>query len=87
MGGVPRRHQRLGRGDHDLNKFIPELTGELPQPDGWDKVDAIHAVLDRFPVYKPIIAAVNGTCVAGGFEMLGSADIRARRVLRRACGG
>ena len=32
--------------------------------------------LHRFPVYKPIIAAVNGTCVAGGFEMLGSTDIR-----------
>jgi enoyl-CoA hydratase len=60
----------------DLKKFIPELTGELPQPDGWDKVDAIHAVLHRFPVYKPIVAAVNGTCVAGGFEMLSSTDIR-----------
>jgi enoyl-CoA hydratase len=60
----------------DLKKFIPELTGELPQPGGWDKVDAIHAVLHRFPVYKPIVAAVNGTCVAGGFEMLNSTDIR-----------
>jgi len=60
----------------DLKKFIPELTGELPQPEGWDKVDAIHAVLHRFPVYKPIVAAVNGTCVAGGFEMLTSTDIR-----------
>ena len=55
----------------DLKKFIPELTGDLPKPEGWDKDDAIHAVLHRFPVYKPIIAAVNGTCVAGGFEMLG----------------
>ncbi|EFG75592.1 MULTISPECIES: enoyl-CoA hydratase-related protein [Mycobacterium] len=27
-------------------------------------------------MYKPIIAAVNGTCVAGGFEMLSSTDIR-----------
>lgn len=60
----------------DLKKFIPELTGELPRPDGWDAADAIHAVLHRFPVYKPIIAAVNGTCVAGGFEMLGCTDIR-----------
>ncbi len=60
----------------DLKKFIPELTGDLPQPDGWDKNDAIHAVLHRFPVYKPIVAAVNGTCVAGGFEMLSSTDIR-----------
>ncbi|MGD1171525.1 enoyl-CoA hydratase/isomerase family protein [Mycobacterium seoulense] len=60
----------------DLKKFIPELTGDLPQPEGWNKDDAIHAVLHRFPVYKPIIAAVNGTCVAGGFEMLSSTDIR-----------
>jgi enoyl-CoA hydratase len=60
----------------DLKKFIPELTGDLPKPDGWDALDAIHAVLHRFAVYKPIIAAVNGTCVAGGFEMLGCTDIR-----------
>jgi enoyl-CoA hydratase len=60
----------------DLKRFIPELTGDLPRPDGWDALDAIHAVLHRFPVYKPIIAAVNGTCVAGGMEMLGSTDIR-----------
>lgn len=60
----------------DLKKFIPELTGDLPQPEGWNKDAAIHAVLHRFPVYKPIVAAVNGTCVAGGFEMLSSTDIR-----------
>jgi enoyl-CoA hydratase/carnithine racemase len=60
----------------DLKRFIPELTGDLPQPDGWDALDAVHAVLHRFPLYKPIIAAVNGVCVAGGVEMLGSTDIR-----------
>ncbi|GAB7144535.1 enoyl-CoA hydratase/isomerase family protein [Mycobacterium riyadhense] len=60
----------------DLKKFIPELTGVLPRPEGWNKTDAIHAVLHQFPVYKPIVAAVNGFCVAGGFEMLGSTDIR-----------
>jgi enoyl-CoA hydratase len=52
------------------------LTGDLPQPEGWNKSDAIHAVLHQFPIYKPIVAAVNGTCVAGGFEMLTSTDIR-----------
>ena len=53
----------------DLKKFIPELTGDLPKPEGWDALDAIHAVLHRFPVYKPIVAAVNGVCVAGGLEI------------------
>jgi enoyl-CoA hydratase len=60
----------------DLKSFIPELTGTLERPDGWDRMDALHAVLHRFPIYKPIIAAVNGVCVAGGMEMLGSTDIR-----------
>ncbi len=27
-------------------------------------------------LYKPIIAAINGTCVAGGMEMLGGTDLR-----------
>jgi enoyl-CoA hydratase len=60
----------------DLKQFIPELTGDLPSPEGWDRFDAMHAVLHRFPIYKPIVAAVNGVCVAGGMEMLGSTDIR-----------
>ena len=34
----------------------------------------LTAVLHRFPVYKPIVAAVNGTCVAG-HEMLTSTDV------------
>jgi len=60
----------------DLKKFVPELTGELPTPAGWNQDDAMHAVLHLFPVYKPIIAAVNGLCLGGGIVLLGSTDIR-----------
>ena len=60
----------------DLKKFVPELTGELPTPAGWNQDDAMHAVLHLFPVYKPIIAAVNGLCIGGGIVLLGSTDIR-----------
>jgi enoyl-CoA hydratase len=60
----------------DLKTFIPELTGLVPRPPGWDQDDAIRAVLHEFPVYKPIIAAVNGTCAGGGMVLLGNTDIR-----------
>lgn len=60
----------------DLKQFIPELTGDLPTPQGWDRFDAMHAVLHRFPIYKPIVAAVNGVCVAGGMELFCNTDIR-----------
>jgi enoyl-CoA hydratase len=33
-------------------------------------------VLRNWPLYKPIVAAVNGFCAAGGMEMLGGIDIR-----------
>jgi len=33
-------------------------------------------VLRSLKIYKPIIAAVDGPCVAGGMEMLGGVDIR-----------
>ncbi len=36
----------------------------------------MKAVLRGTKLYKPIIAAINGTCVAGGMEMLGGTDLR-----------
>ena len=60
----------------DLKTFIPQVTGELPKPDNWKPENGVHAVLKDLEIYKPIIAAVNGDCVAGGMEMLGGIDIR-----------
>jgi enoyl-CoA hydratase len=68
----------------DLKTFIPQITdlqqrisaGEVDEIDGCKLSDASDAVLRNFRLYKPIIAAVDGPCVAGGMEMLGGADIR-----------
>ena len=60
----------------DLKTFIPQVTGQLPKPDNWKPEDGVNAVLKGLDIYKPIIAAVNGDCVAGGMEMLGGIDIR-----------
>lgn len=68
----------------DLKTFIPQITelqqkisaGEVAEIDGCKLRDASDAVLRNLPIYKPIIAAVDGPCVAGGMEMLGGVDIR-----------
>ncbi len=68
----------------DLKTFIPQVTalqkeiaaGEVDEIDGCRLRDGSDAVLRTLDIYKPIIAAVDGPCVAGGMEMLGGADIR-----------
>lgn len=68
----------------DLKTYIPEITalskkiksGEADSVGGYSLSDATEAVLRGTKIYKPIIAAVNGPCVAGGMEMLGGIDIR-----------
>ena len=44
--------------------------------DGYRLDDGTKAVLRGAKICKPIIAAVNGFCTAGGMEMLGGVDIR-----------
>jgi enoyl-CoA hydratase len=70
----------------DLKEFIPMVTQNITeiqktggtQTMGQDfPVNAsLVAVLREVEIFKPIIAAVNGFCIAGGMEMLQGTDIR-----------
>ena len=68
----------------DLKKYVPEITkfqqqiaeGGLAEIDGYRIDDGVKAVLRNYPLDKPVIAAVNGFCTAGGMEMLGGTDLR-----------
>src|SRR5947207_3490075 len=68
----------------DLKTYVPAITalGEriqaegLTEVDGYRLDDGTRAVLRGAKIWKPIIAAVNGFCTAGGMEMLGGVDIR-----------
>ncbi len=68
----------------DLKRYIPEITRlqrqiaeeGLTEIDGYRIDDGTKAVLRNYPLDKPVIAAVNGFCTAGGMEMLGGTDIR-----------
>src|SRR5579883_1401414 len=59
----------------DLKSFIPMLTssarsGEHPNDGGFG------GITRGFECWKPIIAAVNGFCLAGGTEMMLACDLR-----------
>lgn len=68
----------------DLKKYVPEITKYqkeiaekgLQEIGGYRLDDGTKAVLRGAKIWKPIIAAVNGFCAAGGMEMLGGVDIR-----------
>jgi enoyl-CoA hydratase len=68
----------------DLKTYIPQITklsqqigdAGVQEIDGYRLDDGTKAVLRDFELSKPVIAAVNGFCTAGGMEMLGGTDLR-----------
>jgi enoyl-CoA hydratase len=64
----------------DLKSFVPMVTDNIEElAAGTADIPAdagLVAVLREFDLFKPVIAAVNGVCAAGGMEMLMGTDIR-----------
>jgi enoyl-CoA hydratase len=66
----------------DLARSLPLMSGARLPEDAWDhrllsdpEVLAASGLRD-FPLAKPVIAAINGACMAAGFELMLGTDLR-----------
>jgi enoyl-CoA hydratase len=66
----------------DLARTLPLMTGDRAPDDDWDRrvlsdpqVLAASGLRD-FVLDKPVVAAINGSCMAAGFELMLGTDIR-----------
>jgi enoyl-CoA hydratase len=67
--------------DGDLALTLPLLTGARVPADEWERriladPDILARAAWRMPFDKPVIAAINGHCLAGGMELMRGADVR-----------
>src|SRR5579885_190985 len=66
----------------DLGRLTPLFTGARKPEDEWDQRLLANrrygdmALLRNYDVDKPIVAAINGFCIAGGMELIQATDIR-----------